>query len=234
MLSDAGAECLQCPTIEVGPPKTWQPLDDAVGRIADYNWLVFTSVNGVAFFFERLFAAGKDTRALRDTHVAAIGPATSERLLDFGVRCDVIPKTYRAESVVDAFAGVSVSGKNILLPRAKEARSVLPTELTRMGARVDEICAYETRTSDRNVDSLIERLENKTIDCLTFTSSSTVKNLKKLLPPDRFKDLIRDVTVACIGPITAGTAESLGFNVHIVAEEYTIPGLYKALIDFYK
>jgi len=135
---------------------------------------------------------------------------------------------------VDAFAGVPVSGKNILLPRAKEARSVLPAELTRMGARVDEICAYETHTSDRNVGSLIERLENKTIDCLTFTSSSTVKNFKKLLPPDRFEGLIRDVTVACIGPITADTAESLGFNVHIVAEEYTIPGLYKALIDYYK
>ena len=126
MLSDAGAECLECPTIKVAPPENWGQLDEAINRIGGYDWLVFTSVNGVNYFFERLFEAGKDARALQNAGIAAIGPATAERLLEFGIRCDIIPENYRAESVVEAFKGVAVSGKRVLLPRAKEARPVLP------------------------------------------------------------------------------------------------------------
>ena len=233
MLSDAGAECLECPTIKVAPPQNWDALDKAIGRLPDYEWLIFTSVNGVSFFFERLFAADMDSRSLHHIRVAAIGPATAQRLLDFGIRCDIIPKNYRAESVVAAFEGITISGKKILLPRAKEARSILPEELTRMGARVDEVIAYVTEIADHNVETMLTHLENGDIDCLTFTSSSTVKNFKQLLPPDKFNALIRKTTVACIGPITAETAEALGFDVHIIAREYTIPGLYAALVDYF-
>lgn len=233
MLSAAGAECLECPTIDVVPPPSWDALDRSIRRLSDYDWLIFTSVNGVSFFFERLFAADRDSRALQHIRVAAIGPATAQRLMDFGIKCDIIPDNYRAESVVKAFEGIPVEGKAILLPRAREARSVLPEELTRMGARVDEVIAYVTEIAHHNVDTMLSRLESGDIDCLTFTSSSTVRNFKRLLPPDKFDILIQKTTVACIGPITAETAESLGFDVHILAREYTIPGLYAALLDYF-
>ena len=233
MLSAAGAECLECPTIDVVSPPSWDALDKSISRLSDYDWLIFTSVNGVRFFFERLFAADRDSRALQHIRVAAIGPATAKRLMDFGIRCDIIPENYRAESVVKAFEGIPVEGKAILLPRAREARSVLPEELTRMGARVDEVIAYVTEIAHHNVDAMLSRLESGDIDCLTFTSSSTVRNFKRLLPPDKFDILIQKTTVACIGPITAETAESLGFDVHIVAQDYTIPGLYAALVDYF-
>ena len=233
MLSNAGAECLECPTIEVVPPPSWDALDKAISRLSDYDWLIFTSVNGVSFFFERLFGSDRDSRALQHIHVAAIGPATAQRLMDFGIRCDIIPENYRAESVVAAFEGIPVSGKKILLPRAKDARSILPEALTRMGALVDDVTAYVTEIADHNVETMLTRLENGEIDCLTFTSSSTVRNFKLLLPPDKFDALVKKTRVACIGPITAETAESLGFGVDIVASEYTIPGLYAAMVDYF-
>jgi len=233
MLSDAGAECLECPTIAVAPPPSWEALDNAISRISEYEWLIFTSVNGVSFFFERLFKAGLDSRALQHVHVAGIGPATAQRLMDFGIRCDIIPENYRAESVVTAFEGILVAGKKILLPRAEEARSILPEELTRMGALVDEVTAYVTKIADHNAETMRTRLENGEIDCLTFTSSSTVRNFKQLLPPDKFDTLVHKTTVACIGPITAETAESLGFDVDIVAREFTVPGLYAAMVDYF-
>ncbi|MCG6911875.1 MAG: uroporphyrinogen-III C-methyltransferase [Deltaproteobacteria bacterium] len=234
MLTDAGADCLECPTIKVVPPESWQALDRAVDRIAGYDWLVFTSVNGVTFFFERIFNAGLDSRSLQGIQVAAIGPATAERLMDYGIRCDIIPENYRAESMAAAFEKVAIADKSVLLPRAREARSVLPEALTRMGARVDEVIAYVTEVEDRNGGTLIDNLEKGNVDCITFTSSSTVKNFKRLLPADKFPALVGKTTIACIGPITAATAEALGFDVHIVAREYTIPGLYGAIVDHYK
>lgn len=233
-LAALGAECIQCPTIEVVPPENWEPLDRAIQKITDYQWLVFTSVNGVQFFFERLFEAGMDARSLGHLRTAAIGPATAERMRRFGVNTDILPKTYRAEAVVAAFAGVTVKGQKVLLPRAEEARAVLPEELGRMGAQVDEVVAYRTIETTGENEFLLNALQNKGIDMITFTSSSTVRNFRALLPEDPMcADLMKDVTVACIGPITADTAESLGFNVDIVAQDYTIAGLCQAIVNYY-
>ncbi|MBW1743482.1 MAG: uroporphyrinogen-III synthase, partial [Deltaproteobacteria bacterium] len=233
LLSDLGAECLECPTIKVVPPGDWSPLDSAIDNLGDYNWLVFTSVNGVSFFFERLFERGKDVRALRDVRTAAIGPATAKRLGDFGLTSDIVPETYQAESVVEAFARESMEGKRVLLPRAKEARPILPIELEKMGALVDEIATYETEQASENVDMLLKRLEESSIDIVTFTSSSTVKNFKALLPSDKFESLIEGVIIASIGPITTDTAKELGFKVDITAEDFTIPGLCNAILQHY-
>jgi uroporphyrinogen III methyltransferase/synthase len=232
-LSDLGAECIACPTIEVAPPDDWQPLDRAIGELSNYDWLVFTSVNGVNFFFERLFALGLDVRALGPIRTAAIGPATAEALRRNGLNTDILPQTYRAESVVSAFAQESLEGKKILLPRAKQARPVLPRELQRMGAQVEEITAYQTLQATGNAQQVIQDLENGRIDMVTFTSSSTVSNFKTLLPPQRTGDLLQHVKVACIGPITADTARELGFQVDLVADTYTIDGLCRAVADFY-
>ena len=233
-LSDLGAACLECPTIKVVPPEDWSPLDAAIDNLGTYDWLVFTSVNGVSFFFERLYEKDKDVRALKDVNTAAIGPSTAKRLRDFGLKSDIIPETYQAESVVEAFKQVPMNGKRVLLPRAKEARPVLPVELRKMGAIVDEIAAYRTEQPRENVDVLIRRLEERSIDLLTFTSSSTVRNFKALLPPERFESLIEGVAVATIGPITAETARELGFKVDIMAQDYTMDGLCEAILRHYE
>lgn len=232
-LNDAGADCLECPTIRIEPIEDWDPLDKAINKLKQYHWVVFTSVNGVRFFFKRLFQLGYDVRALHHIQTACIGPATKQELAKFGLACDILPESYRAESVVNAFENHDVKGCKILLPRAKEARPVLPQELFKMGAQVDEIPVYVTRLANDNTNTLLSGLEDKTIDCITFTSSSTVKNFKEQIPTESFNQLLSGATIACIGPITADTAKELGFDVHLVAEEYTIPGLRDALVKYY-
>jgi uroporphyrinogen III methyltransferase/synthase len=233
-LSELGAECLEHPTITIEPPVDRVPLEQALDRIAEYDWLVFTSVNGVNFFFERLFSRGRDVRALGRISTAAIGPATAAKLFEFGLTSDIVPETYQAESVVAAFEKKDVAGQKILLPRAAEARPILPEQLSKMGAMVDEVPVYRTRPADDRADRLIEQLETGSIDMITFTSSSTVTNFKSLLPRDRFDELIRRVTVASIGPITSETARKLGFEVHLTADSFTIPGLVASIVRHYR
>ncbi|MDY6837777.1 MAG: uroporphyrinogen-III C-methyltransferase [Thermodesulfobacteriota bacterium] len=232
-LSALGAECLEFPTIRVVPPQDWAPLDSAIGRLDTYDWLVLTSVNGVSFFFDRLYKSGQDVRALKDIRTATIGPATARRLRDFGLNSDVVPKTFRAESIIEAFKDKEMEGKRVLLPRAKEARPILPIEVRKMGATVDEIPAYQTEEVCDNVDELVGLLEKGAVDIVTFTSSSTVRNFKACLPPERFEPLIGDIKTASIGPITSDTARELGFNVDMEATEYTIPGLCQAILGYY-
>ena len=217
----------------MAPPDDIKPLDTAIENLAAYDWLIFTSVNGVNFFFERLFANDIDVRALSNLRTAVIGPATAERLFDFGLQSDIVPESYRAEAVVKAFTKVDIKGQKILLPRAKQARSVLPEELTKMGGVVDEITAYCTKAVQDNLDLLLTRLKERTIDLITFTSSSTVKNFHALFSPDEIGSLMKDVTIASIGPITADTARNLGFDVHIIADSFTIPGLCQAIQQYY-
>jgi uroporphyrinogen III methyltransferase/synthase len=232
-LSELGAECLEFPTIEVVPPDDWKPLDAAIENLSLYDWLIFTSVNGVTFFFERLFSNNKDLRALNNLRTAAIGPATAKRLFEFGLRSDIVPESYRAESIVESFRKETIKDKRILLPRAKEARPILPEELRRMGAIVDEIAAYCTKEIRDNADDLLQQLEDRVIDMITFTSSSTVKNFKALIPKEKFEFLLEGVAIASIGPITADTAKKLGIEVHVTAESYTIPGLCKAIEHYF-
>ena len=234
LLFDLGAECLEYPTIKIMPPKDLEPVKQAVENLSAYDWIVFTSVNGVDYFFEQLFAAGKDVRALGRMKTAAIGPATAGRLREFGLTSDIIPKTYRAESVIEAFKDQQLKDKKILLPRAAAARPILPKELKKMGAEVEEIPAYETLKVTESTDDLVQQLQDRRIDLITFTSSSTVKNFKALLPSENFKKLIQGVTIASIGPITTDTASELGFEVHITADSYTIPGLVDAILQHYQ
>lgn len=232
-LTQLGADCLQCPTIEVIPPESWQPLDDALSVLQQYHWLIFTSINGVLFFFERLFACGLDVRALGHLRTAAIGPATAKAMRDRGLNTDILPRTYQAESVVEAFSKQPLQGQAVLIPRAKQAREILPRELRQMGARVDEVVAYQTRQGSGKAQTVMDDLEAGSIDMMTFTSSSTVRNFAALLPFAADDERIKRITVACIGPITADTARELGFRVDIVADEFTIDGLCRAIVRFY-
>ncbi len=229
-LSNLGADCLECPTIETAPPDDSGPLDAAIAGLADVDWIIFTSVNGVSRFFDRLFRSGKDVRALGRIRTAAIGPATAERLRSFGLSSDLVPEAYVAESVIAAFRAHDIRGRHILLPRAQEARPTLPVALAAMGAVVQEVAAYQTRRASADAAQLVEHLSQRDIDLVTFTSSSTVKNFKALLPPDRAAELASGLPAACIGPVTAETARQLGFEVGLVAAEYTIPGLCAAIV----
>ena len=233
-LTKMGAHCLEIPTIRIIPSEDTAPLKTAIDNIKDYDWLVLTSVNGVKFFFDTLFDMGKDVRALGHLKFACIGPVTKERLGDYGIIGDILPETYRAESVIDAFSGIEMQGKKVLLPRAKVARTILPEELTRMGAIVDEVTAYETILSDEGKEQLISMLTDKEIDAVTFTSSSTVSNFMSLLESQNAADLLKNVTIASIGPITSDTARSFGIKPDIEAIPYTIPGLVDGLLAYYE
>ncbi|MBU0463460.1 MAG: uroporphyrinogen-III C-methyltransferase [Proteobacteria bacterium] len=233
-LSKLGAQCIEIPTIQIVPPEDTAPLKKSIENITDYDWLVFTSVNGVKFFFDVLFDMGHDVRVLGHLKFACIGPVTKERLKSYGILSDILPKTYRAESVIEAFSTVEIKDKKILLPRAKQARTILPEELTKMGAQVDDVVAYETQLNSDGKKELISLLDDNEIDAITFTSSSTVSNFMSLLESKDAKKLLKNVVTASIGPITSDTARSLDIEPDIEAKEYTIQGLVNSLLAYYE
>jgi uroporphyrinogen III methyltransferase/synthase len=233
-LESMGADCFECPTIRVAPPEDTGPLDAAIENISTYHWLIFTSVNGVTAFFDRFFALGRDVRALGHIRTATVGPATAAKLLSYGVRSDIVPDNYRGEAVAAAFAKEDIQGKHILLPRAAQARPVIPDELAKMGALVSDVPTYRTVQDKRNVDRLMDLLQEKRADLITFTSSSTAKNFRALFTDESFEALTAEIPVAAIGPITADTARSLGFRMDLVAEEFTIPGLCDAVLKHFQ
>ena len=233
-LSGLGAQCIEIPTIKIVPPEDVTPLKQSIENIKNYDWLVFTSVNGVKFFFDTLFDMRKDVRTLGHLKFACIGPVTKERLQDYGIISDILPETYRAESVIKAFSNIELKNRNILLPRAKKARTILPEELTQMGAKVDEVIAYETLLDIDKKEELITLLQNSKIDAVTFTSSSTVSNFISLLDSKDSRKLLKNVVTASIGPITSETARSLDIEPEIEAGEYTIQGLVDSLLAYYE
>jgi len=227
LLEEQGAEPVEFPSIAIAPPEDYAPLDEAITTLDRYDWVVFTSVNGVRAFWERLDALGRDSRALAGLRVAAIGPATARSLRERGIVADFMPPKYVAEEIA---AGLGrVNGLRVLLPRAELARESLARLLREAGATVDEIAAYRTLPGQggRDVHTLLEEGE---IDAVTFTSSSTVRFFLQRIGTDA-RRLLEGVTVACIGPITAQTARELGLHVDLVAEEYTVAGLVRALAE---
>lgn len=233
-LNRLGAQCIEIPTIKIAPPEDKKPLEAAIDTLEQYDWLVLTSVNGVKFFFETLFEKGKDARALGHLKFACIGPVTKERLADYGIISDILPETYQAESVVDAFSNLDMTGKKVLLPRAKKARTILPEQLTQMGAQVDEVTAYETQLATEGKAQLIDMLKAGDIDAVTFTSSSTVMNFLTLLEGQNIPALLDGVLLASIGPITSDTIRTQGLKPDIEAGAFTIDGLTAALLEHYK
>lgn len=232
LLQDAGARVIFFPTIEIAPPESWEDLDQAISRLEDYAWLIFTSANGVRFFLERLYAAGKDLRDLKGIRLCTIGPATAAALENRGLRVDLVPETYLSEGVVAAFERFSISGRKILLPRAEKARDVIPEGLSRRGASVDVVTAYRTVNSGRKASELKALIAKDQVDVLTFTSPSTVTNFLEIMGTD-FLPLPAGIRVACIGPVTASAAEKAGLPVDILQETYTVPGLVESLKIFF-
>lgn len=230
LLAESGADVIEFPTIEIMPPKSWEALDRALDRIQEYDWIVFTSVNGVGHFVKRLFDRDMDIRDLKGLKILAIGPKTAEAVREYGVKVDFVPKEYRAESIIEGMGEENIRGKNILIPRAKVAREVLPDEMRRLGAQVTIAECYETVKPESNKEKVRALFAEKRIDAVTFTSSSTVENFVSMWGEEEALKLMEGVAVASIGPITSDTARKLGLSPSIEPEKYTTAALAAELI----
>ncbi len=230
LLETEGAETRTLAAISIEPALDDTALDAAIGRIATYDWVIFTSVNGVRAFGARLAQTNLDWGALHGVRLAAIGPATAAALGAEGAHPDFVPAEYVAEAIVGGIG--AVAGQRVLLPRADIAREALALELRRMGALVEEIAAYRTVTRPLDAQAVNAALAWRP-DVITLTSSSTVRGVVAALGGMHLAEALRDVIVACIGPITAQTALEVGLTPQIVAEEYTMPGLTRAIVAYF-
>ena len=240
-LRELGAEVLEIPFIEIRKPRSYKALDTALKSLSEYDWLILTSVNGVDALWERLRRLRLGGKTVCNLKIAAIGPATRQAIEQHGAKVNIVPQEYVAESVV-ARLRRKVKGKRVLLARAKVARDVIPSELRKLGARVDVVEAYETvipQASRRRLRAAL-RSSRRRLDVITFTSSSTVRNFVALLGESRgrvgrvhtgasVKRHLKGVRLASIGPVTSSTLRDLGLRVDIEAAEYTIPGLINAI-----
>jgi len=230
-LENLGACCHEFPTIKVSPMPDRGPIRAAVSRLPEYDWLVFTSVNGVSRFWVVLRELGLDARVLAGIQVAAIGPATAQAMEQHGIIADFVPEKYVAEDVLQGLLTRGAGGKRILIPRAEQARDVLPEELRKAGAQVDVLPVYRTIPARAGAEELLAALDAGEIHYVTFASSSTVANFFAAIPPEvlqRHRDKVR---LACIGPITKRTLADHGFAGDVQPEDYTIPALVQAVVQ---
>jgi len=233
-----GARVVPCPTIEICELESYERLDEAIEHLYGYDWLIFTSVNGVDHFFQRLEVANRDVADLDELKTCAIGEATADRLRDLHVHVDLIPEEFRAEGVFTAlerFVGgiEALQGLNILIPRASVARDYLPRALEEAGARVDVVPAYRT-VLPANLDrGRVAAMLSGSADCIAFTSSSTVRNLARLFDTQDLGATLSGVAIACIGDITATTAKEFGLEVRIQPQQFTIPSLAEAIARYF-
>ena len=232
-LKKLGAEVIEFPTIEIVPPLRWKELDQAIDQLKSYDWIIFTSANGVNFFCQRLREKGK-YRLPSSLKLCAIGPATANQLKERGVSVHYIPKEFIAEAILKGFEKMTIKGKRMLLARAKQARDILPKGLRKMGAEIDVVEVYRTVRPKGGSKKLKKILTDGKIDVITFTSSSTVNHFAELLNKEDLKKLLKGIAIACIGPVTARTAKEWGMKARIQPKQYTIPGLTRAIADYYK
>ncbi len=232
LLRAQGANVIPFPVIRVAPPESWSPLDLALDRLETYHWILFTSANGVSSFFRRLRERDRDVRDLKGIRIATIGPATASAVERLGIRVDLVPEEFISEGVVRVFSRENLKGCRILLPRAEEARDVIPAGLEKMGAKIDVVTVYRTLRSDRDAAELLPLLSRGKVDVITFTSPSTVTHFLGIMGPG-FR-LPAGSRIACIGPVTADAARKAGLTVDILQERFTIPGLVDAIATHYR
>ena len=232
-LAALGAETIEAPMIRIVPPEDPAPLQEAVARASQFDWIVFTSGNAVQMFMETLLAGDQDVRALHGPKLCTVGTSTAEKLTTFGIKVDLVPAEFRAEALVQALAAHGpLDGARVLFPRGDIAREVIGDELRRAGAEVSEIVAYRTIVEDMQREGepdIYGMLLERKIDVVTFTSGSAVRNFAKVYGEEQAPDLLRNTEVAVIGPITAHAAEQLGIRVSIQPDSYSIPALVDAI-----
>src|SRR5918992_473051 len=233
-IEDLGGEVIEFPTIEIQPPESFAELDNAIAKIESYDWLMFTSVNGVGPFLSRLQRAGKTVDVLEHLDVGAIGPETAKELAGAGISCRLVPERYQAEGILDKVTPELMHGKRVLIPRAAEAREVLPDTLRQWGAAVDVVVAYRAAIPMIDVQPVARRIRRREVEVITFTSSSTVRNFLQLFNGKNLSDVVNGSAIACIGPITAATVKELGGRAEIVAKEFTTRGLVRAIVEHFE
>jgi uroporphyrinogen III methyltransferase/synthase len=233
-IEELGGLVIEFPTIEIQPPTDIRPLDEAIGNLIRYHWLIFTSANGVDRFLTRMAHLKRSVNDLKSVRIAAIGPETAKRLQSAGAANCVVPAAYQAEGLLEVLQSETMRGKRVLIPRAAKAREILPETLMQWGAEVDVVEAYQTALPKADTRQLKEMLERGAIDMVTFTSSSTVANFVLLFDGQRLSDIMVGTPISCIGPITKNTVEELGGVVSVQAREFTIPGLVRAMVDYFQ
>ena len=231
-LEARGAQVTEFPVIEIAPPSSSEPLARAARSVEAYQWVVFTSANGVEAFFEALDGSGRDARALADAEVAAIGPATAAALARHGITRVGMGREYCGEGLAEELAKSVRPGQRVLVARAQESRDVLPRMLEAAGAHVDDVAAYRTIAVGEGAPDLAAELRAGRVDAVTFTSSSTVTNLLACLGGDTA--LLRDAALCSIGPVTTKTLRDAGLEPAVQADEYTIEGLVDAICSLWK
>ncbi|PIP04928.1 MAG: uroporphyrinogen-III C-methyltransferase [Syntrophobacterales bacterium CG_4_8_14_3_um_filter_49_14] len=233
LLQEQGARVIYFSVIEIVPPEDLQYLDHAIEGLEKYQWIIFTSANGVDFFFARLRERGRDIRDLKGIRICAIGPATGDRIEKLGIRVDLVPETFISEGIVEAFFGLDVRGQRFLLPRAEQARDIIPQGLAKLGASVEVVTAYRTVNSGRKKEDLEELIKQGKVDVVTFTSPSTVTKFLETMGKGGGFVLPPNIKIACIGPVTENAVRKAGLSVDIMQEQYTIPGLVEAIADYF-
>jgi uroporphyrinogen III methyltransferase/synthase len=237
-LEAAGADTVVAPMIRIAPPDDYGPLDEACARAATYDWIVFTSANAVDAFIERLLAGPQDVRALKGVKLCAVGPRTADRLARAGLKVDLVPAEYRAESVLRAMAEAGgVRGLNVLLPHADIGREIIADELRKQGAEVSVVVAYRTVAEDPEREGqpdVYRMLLDHSIDVVTFTSASAVRSFVRVLGAEPAADLLRGTVVASIGPLTAEAASLCNVQTTIMPAEYTVPALVAAIVRYFE
>jgi len=234
-LEDLGAAVISTPTIRIESLGATDAMRKAAAEAGKADWLVFTSVNGVDAFFESLELEGLDVRTLSGVRVAAIGPATADRLVEKGLRPDLLPERFVAEALLEAWDKTEpFKGQTYLLLRADIARADLAVGLQARGADVIEVSAYRTLSEACLTEDLLDRIVARTIDIITFTSSSTVRNFVEAIPEERRAEVLPRICAASIGPVTSKTLEEFCITISATASEFTIPGLTAAVLDYFK
>ncbi|MBI4553224.1 MAG: uroporphyrinogen-III C-methyltransferase [Candidatus Latescibacteria bacterium] len=233
-LAAAGAEPVEVPLIRITDPDDWMPLDHVIDQLNTYDWLVFTSVNGVEKFFDRLFASGRDVRALSGLKIGVVGTATVERMRTYGTVADYHPVRFDADALVEGLGqSYTMRGARVLFPSADIARETVVTGLRALGAEVMPVVAYRTVSETTLPPAIMTMLEQGEIHVITFASPSTVKAFMHVIGESRALDLLSRVVVACMGPVTQQAAENAGMRVGIVPAEATIPALVHAIEEHY-
>ncbi|NEO17378.1 MULTISPECIES: uroporphyrinogen-III C-methyltransferase [Moorena] len=253
LLEQEGATIIEMPTLVITPPSSWAGLDYAIANLANFDWLILTSSNGVDYFFKRLLDNGKDARALVGIKIAVVGKKTAASLKQHNLQPEFIPPNFVADSLVEHFPE-SLTNKQVLFPRVETGgREVLVKELTEKGAQVVEVAAYESRCPDYMAPAILDAWQQRAIDIVTFASSKTVKNFYKLLkqafnsstetnlphsnadseqsaPSKTLHSLLDNVCIASIGPQTSESCRQLLGRVDVEAVEYTLEGLTEAIV----
>ncbi len=232
LLAERGAEPIELPAIHIQPIADTTELDQAISNIKRYHWIVFTSINGVAAFWQRLNNLKLDSRALSGLQIGAIGPATAEALAAKGVTPDYVPESYTTEGILAGLGHQDIAGQRFLLPRADKADKDLAQGISQLGAEVREVTAYNTVPAKESIVAARRMLASGEIEVITFTSSSTVANLVAAFQGEPW--LVNQAKIACIGPKTAEAATKAGLKVDILASEQTISGLVAAIEEYFR